>query len=360
MDLLRKEFELIKRIRHCPSFEEIKEGGQEIENHLKSCQICLNIKKNINEWDELNKTFLAMNTSSVSIEDEPTLGDICLIANHNIKRTDESGIFYNSPYVVILNKGNKKGLVEVAQIFIGNDLAWAGDIYLCNSLGGYAESWNIYDMRLEWLLPIGEKVGEDILQGILQLKDYKFPYTTNNEIIRQFRDDEIKTKNFFSSFMTDSVSYPSSKDNTNKKTITWELEQIVLPREETLMAAAGEDESVEELNIKIKNLGRTSSKFKEYPTITVENKNIDSFKIQILDKNYKKLNFILLVDLNDRDSTNFIKKDYEKNNIRIIEKSGALYTNALLAHNDFYECVLETPATDFNLNSCSICISKQH
>lgn len=198
MDILREKFKLINKIRHCPSFDELSMGGDSIESHIKNCQECSSLINNTDALNVLNLLFEGNKLKSGN--DTASIGDVCNIVPPKDfdLRTDENGIFYNSPYVVVLNDVDNNGLVKVAQLFNINDFAWDGDVFVADSNDHYAESWNIYGMRLDWLVPIGEKVEEEFVERILQLESAGTSIKINNIIIKKFREDELKTGCFFS------------------------------------------------------------------------------------------------------------------------------------------------------------------
>lgn len=198
MDILREKFKLINKLRHCPSFDELIMGGGIVDSHIKKCQECSSLVNNIEALNVLNLLFEGYKLNAR--KDTASIGDICnIVPPKDFElRTDENGIFYNSPYVVVLNDVDNNGLVKVAQLFNINDFAWDGDVFVADSNEHYAESWNIYGMRLDWLVPIGEKIDEDFIKRILQMERSGISIKINNKIIKMFREDELKTGCFFS------------------------------------------------------------------------------------------------------------------------------------------------------------------
>lgn len=187
-------------VRTCPPVSVLQAGGEQVEQHLRSCAVCREVLRHQstlkNAGALLAKIPLPQHTS------QPVkAGDIRRVRPCGFARDwfDASGCYHNPPLVLVLDNPDINGFVRVAQVFNEAELCDTGDIPLNDGVDEYAESWNIYGLPVSGLAnktfrrsPLAD------IQKVIEAADLKFPKLDRTTPLYHFRLCEIETGAYFS------------------------------------------------------------------------------------------------------------------------------------------------------------------
>ena len=185
--------------RTCPPLSVLRNGGSQVEKHLRACKDCredLELFEAYNEAGKLLKKIPVKTAASA-----PVPGDIRRVRPKNSPETffDAEGHYHNPPLVLVLDNADRFGFVRVAQVFDEADLCDEGDIPLEDGDAGYAEAWNVYGLPEEALSPhLYHHVDEVHTDSVLKAEKQAFPSLDPGSALYFFRMCELETGSFFS------------------------------------------------------------------------------------------------------------------------------------------------------------------
>ena len=202
---LRLALEEARTARYCPPVELLCNPDERVQLHMQDCEHCRKLyeellgdmekerqaAREIFDIIEANRDELAEYLSQIAqVPFEP--GQVRRLKDDALKDTYDGEHWNNAPFVLVLEKTRIDGIVRVAQIGEGFELADEGDVPISGNEyeNSFIEAWNTYPARESDLGPVLSTVEPSVVEDVRSLATASLA-SVASPLIQEFRDMEL-------------------------------------------------------------------------------------------------------------------------------------------------------------------------